>query len=279
MSVRLIVNADDYGHTAGVSAGIRAAHLHGMVTSTTAMMNRPNVVQALPLAIQSCPHLGIGLHLVLTSGRPLLPAGKLASLVKADGGFYSQDGFIDRLDQIDLDEVWAEWNAQAELFIRTAGRLPDHLDSHHHASYFTPGLFERMLLLAEACHCPIRKPFGADSASLADYMPFEVNAATQNEIQSLIDRYAPRTTDRFTDQFYDQGVSRSNLVSILDEMAADANHKTVELMCHPAIVDDELRTVSSYNDNRARELALLQDPDVISHLQTLGIELIHYGQL
>lgn len=279
MSVRLIVNADDYGHTAGVSAGIRAAHLHGIVTSTTAMMNRPNAVQALPLAIDTCPHLGIGLHLVITSGRPLLPTEKIASLVQPDGSFYSQAGFIARLEQIDLDEVRAEWHAQVELFTRTAGRLPDHLDSHHHASYFTPGLFECMLMLAEECRCPIRKPFGANSASLADYMPFAMNAAAKNEIQGLIDRYAPRTTDRFTDQFYDKGVSRSNLISMLDEMAVSTNDKTVELMCHPAVVDDELRTASSYNDNRARELALLQDPEIIAHLRFLGIELISYAQL
>ncbi|HWQ04106.1 MAG TPA: ChbG/HpnK family deacetylase [Longilinea sp.] len=279
MSARLIVNADDYGHTAGVSAGIRAAHLHGMVTSTSAMMNRPNAVQALPLAIQTCPQLGLGLHLVLTSGRPLLPAGKLASLVQPDGRFFSQDGFIARLEQIDLNEVQAEWHAQVELFTRTTGRLPDHLDSHHHASYFTPGLFECMLLLAEECHCPIRKPFGVDSASMADYLPFEMDGAAQNEIHSLIDRYTPITTDRFTDRFYDQGVSRSNLLAILAEIAVEANHKTVELMCHPAVVDEELRAVSSYNDNRAHELALLQDPEVLSHLQTLGIKLIHYGQI
>jgi len=279
MSVRLIVNADDYGHTAGVSAGIRAAHLHGMVTSTTAMMNRPDAVQALPLAIQSCPRLGLGLHLVLTSGRPLLPPEKLASLVQPDGCFFSQAGFIDRLEQIDLDEVRAEWHAQVELFTRIAGRRPDHLDSHHHASYFTPGLFELMLLLAEECQCPIRKPFGADSASLGDYMPFEMDAAAKNEIQNLIDRYAPCTTDRFTDRFYDQGVSRLNLISILDEMAVDANDITVELMCHPAVVDDELRAVSSYNDNRAHELALVQDPEILAHLQALGIELISYAQI
>lgn len=279
MSVRLIVNADDYGHTSGVSAGIREAHLHGMVTSTSAMMNRPNAIQALPLAVQSCPRLGIGVHLVLTSGWPVLPAGKVGSLVQPDGRFYSQDGLIERLDRIQLNEVWAEWQAQVELFVQTTGRLPDHLDSHHHASYFTPGLFERMLQLAEACHCPIRKPFGADSASLGDYMPGETRESNGKEIQSLIERFAPRTTDRFTDRFYGQGVSKSNLISILDELAANGVGKTIEIMCHPAVVDDELRAMSSYNENRARELALLQDPEVQSHLQSLDIELIHFGQL
>lgn len=35
----LIVNADDFGLSPGVNYGIIAAHRHGLVTSTTAMMN------------------------------------------------------------------------------------------------------------------------------------------------------------------------------------------------------------------------------------------------
>ena len=34
----LIVNADDYGYTAGVSEGIRRAHRQGIVSSTSVMM-------------------------------------------------------------------------------------------------------------------------------------------------------------------------------------------------------------------------------------------------
>jgi hypothetical protein len=38
---RLIVNADDFGLTAGVSRGILDAHRRGIVTSTTLLVNRP----------------------------------------------------------------------------------------------------------------------------------------------------------------------------------------------------------------------------------------------
>ena len=38
MTRRLIVNADDFGLTRGVSAGILAAHRHGIVTSTTVLV-------------------------------------------------------------------------------------------------------------------------------------------------------------------------------------------------------------------------------------------------
>src|SRR5437867_527342 len=41
MTRRLIVNADDFGLTSGVSAGILAAHRHGIVSSTTVLATAP----------------------------------------------------------------------------------------------------------------------------------------------------------------------------------------------------------------------------------------------
>ncbi len=55
---QLIVNADDYGRTASVSAGIRRAHLRGIVTTTTAMMNMPSVEDDVRLALAECPVSG-----------------------------------------------------------------------------------------------------------------------------------------------------------------------------------------------------------------------------
>jgi predicted glycoside hydrolase/deacetylase ChbG (UPF0249 family) len=54
--------------------------------------------------------------------------------------------------------VRAEWRAQIEKFIATTSRRPTHLDSHHHASYFTAGLFRTMLELAQEYGCAIRLP-------------------------------------------------------------------------------------------------------------------------
>ena len=71
MTKRLIVNADDYGHSPGICLGIREAHLQGIVTSTSAMMNRPLTAAELTVAARACPNLGIGVHLVLTTGKPV----------------------------------------------------------------------------------------------------------------------------------------------------------------------------------------------------------------
>ena len=277
MSIRLIVNADDYGHTAGVSAGIREAHLHGLISSTSVMMNRPAAPRALMDAARSCPKLGIGVHLVLTSGRPLSDPADIPSLVTPEGFFRREEPFIAHLPDLDPAQVWTEWNAQVEQFIRITGHAPDHLDSHHHSSYFTPALFGGMLQLASKLGCAIRRPNWPrwDDAE----MPAPYTPASIREMETLMEKVQPRTTAGFIGDFYDEGVSHSHLLEILAAIAAGHYGDTVEIMSHPALVDDELRSTSVYNERRAQEREILEDPRALSFLQSHGVERISFADL
>jgi hypothetical protein len=277
MSIKLIVNADDYGHTAGISAGIREAHLKGIVTSTSAMMNRPSAPQALLDAANLCPNLGIGVHLVLTSGQPLSNPIKIPSLVTPEGVFRREEAFIAALPLLDPAHVWTEWNAQVAKFVEITGRAPDHLDSHHHSSYFTPDLFEMMLQLAMELGCAIRRPNWPDPHEADLPAPFTPESIL--EMQDLIAKYQPRTTAGFCGDFYDEGVTLEHLLQVLADVAAGTYGETAEIMSHPAVVDDELRATSIYNDMRARERELLQAPEVLSFKQSHGIELINFSKL
>jgi predicted glycoside hydrolase/deacetylase ChbG (UPF0249 family) len=276
---RLIVNADDYGHSPGISLGIRQAHLEGIVTSTSAMMNRPLAPAELTIAARACPNLGIGVHLVLTAGKPVLLPAKVSTLVDVRGEFHKLSAFVDHIDRIDLDQVWAEWNAQVEKFIRHYGRNPDHLDSHHHCSYFTPALFERMIRLAEQLHCGIRKPFGEDSADSANYLPEELVDKAMRSYDAFTTQSLPPTTDAFIGDFFDEGATLEHLLAILEKIANDPVHETFELMCHPAKMDHELREISDYNVKRTEELVILTDTSVQESLKALDINLIKYSDL
>lgn len=271
MSKRLIVNADDYGHTRGVSLGIRQAHLQGIVTSTTVMMNYPGANEDLRDAVKECPRLGLGLHLVLTSGKPMLPAEKVSSLVDAKGKFFRYKPFIKRKNQIDLTQVNMEWHAQLDAFKKAVGRLPDHLDSHHHSSYFTPALFELMLILANELKVPMRLPFGMQGTALAEFE----SPASGSRLANRNNGYA----QIFIDSFYDEGVTLENLAAILQQIAEDKDHDIFELMSHPAVVDDELMRTSIYNERRAEELKLLCHGMTFSALKSFGIELIRFEDL
>lgn len=272
---KLIVNADDYGHTPGVSRGIREAHLHGIVTSTTAMMNMATVEEALMQAGQSCPNLGIGVHLVLTTGRPVSPLHEVGTLVNSDGEFWGEEGLIERIHQIDLEQVRREWTAQVEKYVRITGKKPDHLDSHHHAAYYSPGLCEIHLQLAREMGCGVRFPtesVGLDTlGGFSDEYARDCNASNQ----ALMDRTKIARPDAFVRTFYDETCNVDYLLGVFSQL----NAGSTELMCHPGFADEELLQSSSYARQREKELEVLTHPQVFDGLKKNQIELVSFLNL
>jgi predicted glycoside hydrolase/deacetylase ChbG (UPF0249 family) len=103
----VIVNADDFGASSGINRGILEAFQHGILTSTSLMVNMPASDEAAGLS-RHAPDLSVGLHINFTNegGEPV----------------------------VDLDSpaaCSAELERQLELFRKLCGRLPTHLDSHH----------------------------------------------------------------------------------------------------------------------------------------------------
>jgi chitin disaccharide deacetylase len=119
MASHLVVNADDFGMSAGVNRGILEAHERGIVTSTSLMVRRPRAAAAGEIAPRH-PSLSIGLHLELAGG----PAE-------------------------------AECAAQLASFRRLLGRDPTHVDSHHHAHTSEP-LASAARALAAELEVPLR---------------------------------------------------------------------------------------------------------------------------
>jgi len=270
----LIVNADDYGRTASVSAGIRKAHRDGIVTSTTAMMNMPGIGAELQAALAECPQLGLGVHLVLTAESPLLPPDQIPSLIALSDGraFPRLDALMKNADRLNTAEVKAEWRAQIEKFVHLTSCPPDHLDSHHHTSYLTPALFGAMLELARETGCTIRLPLAdeADTGMIVSDLP----PLTFLRPMLLASTDVPRP-DRFETRFYDEHATLAMLREIIDTLPDGVT----EIMCHPGLPDEHLAAVSGYNRQRAAELAALTDPSLREHLRTARVKLMSFKAL
>ena len=275
MSMRLIVNADDYGRTAAVSRGARNAHLFGIVTSTTCMMNMPSVVDDIRTALAESPHMGLGVHLVLTSGKPLLPADRVSSLASADGSFHKLDQLLARLEQIDPFQAKAEWRAQIERFVAAAGRPPTHLDSHHHSSYFTEPLFRGMLELAREYGAGIRLVIAQGGDDSMAGLPDKNLAPIREYAPRLLNEFKPRTPDVFCASFYDKMATKEELLRLIHGLQPG----TAEIMCHPGYADPTLLAGSTYASQRESELAVLTDPEIRQAIKARGIELISFAQL
>ena len=132
VTLRLIVNADDYGITAATNRGIERAHLDGVVTSTTVMANQLATAEAIDLRTR-CPDLGVGIHLTLTLGAPLAPVDRVRSLLGPEGRLLERPHLPGQLRDggVVASEVVSECVAQVRA-LRVIGVEPDHWDVHQH---------------------------------------------------------------------------------------------------------------------------------------------------
>ncbi|AHA29614.1 chitin disaccharide deacetylase [Exiguobacterium sp. MH3] len=212
---RVIVNADDFGLTTGINQGIIESHLNGPVHSTTLMMNGHAVEDAVRLS-QQHPNLHVGVHLVLSWGKPL--ASTSQSLTKEDGTFRFTSRFLKEVPP-DPEDVYLEWKAQIEAFLATGLPL-HHLDSHHHIHGWS-AINSVIIELAKEYQTTFRATGNAKHQDLW-------------------------LTNRFDDRFYGEGVSYATLDSITPG-------SSVEVMVHPANMDALLPSVTSYVNQRLVE--------------------------
>jgi predicted glycoside hydrolase/deacetylase ChbG (UPF0249 family) len=280
MSRQLIVNADDYGKTEGVTQGIIQAHREGIVTSTTVMMNMPQVEDALGLA-GDYPDLGIGVHLVFTAWRPILPPAEIPSLVNVDGYFHRQEAILSHPNRIDIDELQAELRAQVES-LRALGREPDHLDCHHFIHIYPP-FFAVYVELAEEYGLPVRLPFppeeewdeAAASVSVAQGLPVDLLREIVRQDIGLVQAKGIPHPDYFVQSFSGEALTLETLLGILEGLPESIS----ELITHPGFADEELLARSTYAKERERELELLCHPRAKERIGELGIELVNFSVL
>ncbi|MCB5952842.1 carbohydrate deacetylase [Enterococcus sp. BWT-B8] len=254
---KLIINADDFGYTPGVSLGIIEAHNKGIVTSTTALTVSDHFLEGMRLASQLAPGLGIGIHLTLTlnKAKPILRKEEVPSLVDEEGYFWNQSVY---LEKVRPEEVRLEWEAQILRFLES-GRKPDHLDSHHYVHGKVEELFNVTLELAEKYRLPIRNCS---------------NEETFVSYRSRNDDY--QTTDWTFLDFYGKAATLEVLERLFDE-AVKSDKEIFEIGCHPAFIDPYLPELSSYCMERISELKILTLPEVKQMLKKRGILLTNYN--
>lgn len=241
--LKIIINADDFGYSRSVNYGIIDAHTLGILTSTTLMPNMNAAQHAYELG-RKHKSLGIGVHLTLTCGKPILTNHH--TLVDANGYFKRIHNYQGKF-YVDKKEVYREWKAQIEAFL-DSGLIPTHLDSHHHINKFEPitSVFTR---LAKEYKLPVRNNFKQKDIQLVTTDKFEYNP----EVLLL-------EADSIYDKYKDVG--------------------TLEIMCHPAYLDKYIMENSSYTAPRLEELAMIISSAVKKKFKNnSSFELITYRDL
>ena len=130
---RLIVTADDFGASPEVNDAVEQAHRDGILTAASLMVAGDAAADAVARA-HALPTLGIGLHIVLVEGRPLLPADRIPALVDATGNFrtdMARAGVTIFASPAARRQLAAEVEAQFAAFAAT-GLVLDHVNAHKH---------------------------------------------------------------------------------------------------------------------------------------------------
>lgn len=158
---KLIVNADDFGLTSGVNRAILELHQAGVLTSATLMARAAATEDAIEMA-KNTPTLGVGCHVVLVDGEPVLPAEELPTLTDPrTRRFYPTLGAFLRgvvTRRISMSEVRAEAGAQIH-WLQERGVNLTHVDTHKH-THMIPRVLCPVLHAAKACGIgAIRNPF------------------------------------------------------------------------------------------------------------------------
>ena len=132
-SIRLVVNADDFGESEEVNDAVIEAHRKGVLSSCSLMVTGKAFGSAVQLAIKN-PQLAVGLHLVVVMGRSVLPKSVIPTLVNDERQFPSDPitvGLKYYFSRQAQQELEREMSAQFELF-RSTGLPFSHIDGHLH---------------------------------------------------------------------------------------------------------------------------------------------------
>lgn len=238
----VVINADDLGISREVNQAITDAHRHGILTSASLMANGPAFDHALETVIGPHPHLGIGVHLCLTSGRSVSSPSRIPDLVDGNGRFRHTFSSLLRAvafrQRALIHQIEIELTAQLETILGQ-GISIDHLDSHRYI-HMIPAIFNIVLKLAQQHGKTwVRKP-------LESVMPLVCWLSMRNTIHRLRNvpkqallAYFSLTSPGIQEiphaEFY-HGIldSGSMTSSVLPSLCRAARHGVTEIVTHPA---------------------------------------------
>jgi len=286
----LIINADGYGFTDGVTRAIEECVDFGTVRSLSANVNFPHALR-LPRLLERHPGLSVGCHLNPIVGRPVLPVSRVRSLVDSNDEFHYR-GFSRKVStgEIRLPELRAELLAQIEKTRELAGEAFSHVDFHQ-GLHRLPRLYRLFLDVAEASGAgrirthryllgmESRHPrwrhllylVGAPGRLPRHLYNLSLRARARRRGFGMPDRWIAITGMESRPESH----TLENYLSLVRNVPSGIS----EFVTHPGYVDDELRRWSTYLDSRERERRILLDSRFRQALQDSGVSLAGYRDI
>jgi predicted glycoside hydrolase/deacetylase ChbG (UPF0249 family) len=241
--------------------------------------------EAVELALAT-PSLGVGCHVVLVDGEPLLPVERIPTLAEARSGRFQPTlgAFLWRLltGSIRSAEIEAEAAAQIAL-LQSRGMALTHVDTHKHAHMFPAVLRPVLRAARKAGIYAVRNPFEpAWSLRATPGAPW----MRRREV-SLLRRLEPVFRRIVAEEGF---VTTDGAVGVLATGTLDVATVACllrklppgdwELVSHPGYNDTALAQAHTrLLASRETEREALRSIDLFSHLELGCLELVNFAQL
>jgi predicted glycoside hydrolase/deacetylase ChbG (UPF0249 family) len=286
----LVINADGYGFTAGITRAIEECIEFGTVRSLSANVNFRHAEQ-LGALVRRHPDLSVGCHINPVVGKPVLPSHKVRTLLNEHGEFLYHD-FIRRFmaRRIRPDELRAEMIAQVEKTRDLAGTAFSHVDFHmgHHRLPVLYGLF-----------LEVAEKFGAGRIRTHIYRVGMESRFPRlrhslylfgrpSRLPKFVWNYGLRKkAQRRSLAMPDRRVEITHMANRTEKINVDnylcmlrhLPHGINEFIAHPGYVDEDLERWSTYLEPRVLERQVLLSPEFRQALATSDIRLLGYRDI
>lgn len=272
---KIIINADDFGHSKENNEAIKQGFLSGVITSASLIANMDGFEDAVHQVNNYIPNIDLGFHFNIVEGKSLTNCNLLCD---KDG--YFNNSYINLIlksaDKNFTEQLEQEFRAQIEKVL-TYHKI-SHIDSHMH-THAIPNIFKMILKLSKEYNIPfirtqkevpyivLKKSFSVNYA-INIIKNILLNYYTQINVKEL-KKTEIKTNDYFIGVLYTGNMDESTIINGLRKIKH--NNSVTEIIFHP--------NYNKAKQNNYKEYLITQNPKFKDTLINSGFILCDYTEL
>lgn len=265
----LLLHCDDAGMCTEANAGVQHYIKSGDILSAAVMMPCKNAEEMVEWA-KKHPNADVGVHLTLTSEwknyrwSTLTDPKKVPGLIDPEGKMWRDVPEV--VQHATPKEVETEIHAQIDMMLKM-GLKPSHIDTHMGTLYGSAEFAKVFFETAVKYNIPANA-IDLSNKEVADFYR-AAGYPIDNEMMKVLDNYPLPKLDNFGS--VPDGKTYDEIKSKFFGLVNSLKPGITEIIFHPAVYSENLKTITGSWNQRNAEAKLFSDPEVKKFFAENGI--------